>query len=206
MNSLLKANRHILSMLQERLQQLEQAAAAPVDTEKKPSRGQSFFYRSEVIFEGSYPEGRTPARSVVRTEQDASFIVTDFYLVGVFVTEPFLEGSGSPDVFPSESFIKLVNASSGRDLTVVRGDDLVPQTLTDIQELGIPKSALVPMYGYRFGVNQEAPFSLDYNYKLPVEWQLPRGATVEAMVQSGVGPYYRIGLDFVLGGYKVFGA
>jgi hypothetical protein len=207
MNPLLKANRHILSMLKERLNQLEEKASSPVNTEKTPSQGQAYFYRSEVVFEGSFPTNRSPVRSVLRTEQDASFIATDFYLIGIYFQESFKEGQSSPNTFQAESFIKLVNASSGREITVVKGENLAPGTASELPSLGIPRAALTPLYGYRLAPLSDVPFSTDYNYKFPVEYQIPRGATIEAMVEWAAGsPYYRVGLDFVLGGYKVFGA
>lgn len=207
MNPLLKANRHILSMLKERLTQLEARATSPVDTEKTPSRGQAFFYRSSTVLEGAFPTNSSPARSVVRIEQDSSFIVTDLYLVGIYSTEDFQEGLSSPNAFPAETFIKFVNASSGRDITVANGENLTPGALNELPSFGVPFSALTPLYSYRLGTFSDSCVSLDYNYTLPVEYQLPRGSTVEAMVQWAAGaPYYRLGLDFVLGGYKVFGA
>lgn len=206
MNALLKANRHILSMLKERLNQLEAVESAPVDTKKEPSKGQAFFYRSETVLEGSFPSNRSPSRSVVRIEQDSSFIVTDFFLLGVYVQDDFREGRATPINFLAESFIKLTNASSGREISIANGDNLLPNATTETPSFGVPFSALTPAYSSRLGGGY-APFGLDYNYKFPVEYQLPRGATVEAMVQWAAGtPNYRVGLDYVLGGYKVFGA
>ena len=209
MNSLLKANRQILAILKERLTQLEKKEAAPVDTEKTPSKGQAYFYRSEALLEVDYGiSGRNfAARSLIKTSQDSSFVVTDLYMVGVFVTENFREGNSTAFFsFNAETFIKLVNASNGRDLTVVSGDNMFPGANTDNPSFGIPFGAFTPLYSTRFG-GGFAPFALDYSYKLPVEYQLPRGAVIEAMAQWTPGiPYYGVGVDFVLGGYKVFGA
>lgn len=206
MNALLKANRHILSMLKERLNQLEAVESAPVDTEKVPSKGQAFFYRSKAVLEGTFPSNRNPSRSIVRIEQDSSFIVTDFFLLGVYVQDDFGEGMAAPTSFFADAFIKLTNTSSGRSLSIATGENLVPNATSEIPSFGIPFPALTPAYSIRLG-GGFAPFGLDYNYKFPVEYQLPRGATVEAMVQWAAGtPNYRVGLDYVLGGYKVFGA
>jgi len=68
--------------------------------------------------------------------------------------------------------------------------------------------------GYQNGGGNN--YAFDYHYDLPSEYLLPRGAVVEGscqLVASGTPgarvdgyPYTRIGVDYVLGGYKVFGA
>lgn len=208
MNSLLKANRQILSMLKERLTQIKEKESAPVDTKKTPSKGQAYFYRSSAVLEVPYPQGSNfVTRSVIRTEQDSSFIVTDIYMVGVFVTENFKEGNSTAfSGYSAETFIKLVNVSSGRELTITNGENMFPGATPENPAFGVPFGAFTPLYSTRLGGGY-APFALDYSYKLPAEYQLPRGAVVEALAQwTPSSPYYGIGVDFVLGGYKVFGA
>jgi hypothetical protein len=188
-------------MLEERLSQLEKKESAPADLKKVPSQGQAYFYRSKIAYSGQ-PES-SPVSSIVRVEQDAAFVATDLYITAVRSmsdTEP-TEGI----VLPSSSLVKFITTSSGRDLTIATRKNIAANNFFDF---GVPLAALNPLYGVE---SAQVRWGLDYHYRLPCEYLLPRGATVEALligVPLAVPPptIFNIGIDYVLGGYKVFGA
>lgn len=188
-------------MLQERLAQLEEAESGRVDTNKTPSEGQVYFYRSRAtLFEDS--PGAT-ATSLIRVEQDAAFVATDLYVIGSTITTEFATPFFS-EGFTGTPFVKFVCTSSGRNLSVSSGKQVFPERLFDF---GVPYECLIPLYREQ---NPQSAAALDYHYKLPCEYLLPRGATLEALAvftRLGSGDLnFNIGIDFVLGGYKVFGA
>lgn len=201
MNSFLKTNRQLLAMLEESLAQLEKKESAPANLKKVPSQGQAYFYRSKIAYSGQ--QEFSPVSSIVRVEQDAAFVATDLYITAVrsmSESEP-IEGS----IFPNSSLLKFTTTSSGRDLTISTRKNIAANNFFDF---GVPLAALNPLYG----IDSAQPrWGLDYHYRLPCEYLLPRGATVEALligVPLAAPPptIFNIGIDYVLGGYKVFGA
>lgn len=202
MNPLLRTNRQLLAILKERLGNLQKFEEFSVDFKKIPSEGQSYFYRSVANLgpsEQAVPG--TTITSFVRVEQDAAFVVTDIYVTGAYDRKPFVPGTSA--VYTP--LVKFTNFSNGRNLTissdsVIYSDPTVPVTFT---EFGIPQPALQPL-----GSFPGAIISYDYHYKMPCEYLVPRASVIGGAFQfnDSSEPSYSYALDFVLGGYKVFGA
>lgn len=199
MNSLVKANRQLLAILKEHLQYLQKMEEFSADTKKIPSEGQAYFYRSSANLGPAdvAPLGSTTS-SFVRTEQDSAFVVTDIYVTGAYRRKPFV-----PDwsyAFPL--FLKFTNSSNGRSLTISKDNVYYDVNNILFTDFGIPSTAFTPP-------GAGGIINFDYHYQLPCEYLLPRGAVVRGDLQEpdGLGkPSYASALDFVLGGYKVFGA
>lgn len=212
MNSFLKMNKQLLAMTEERIAQIEKKESAPANLKKIPSQGQAYFYKSKTVF--SNQAQTSLISNVVRVEQDAAFVVTDLYITAVSTQSIGLSEGG---FVPDTALVKFVNTSSGRDLTISTNKEIVPESAilapSTFFDFGVPLTALIPLYSGFFFDLRQAPWSLDYHYPLPCEYLLPRGATVDALVVGNQivainesATIFNIGIDYVLGGYKVFGA
>lgn len=156
--------------------------------------------------------------SAVQIEQDAAFVVTDLYVTsteGASSTGGLRSGAGT-------TTIVLENMSSGRTLTIPTSDTVL--LASDAKEYTLMGDALSHFVspGIFTGTTLNATM-FDRFYKFPVEYLVPRGAVL-AVYRTGPkrvklpvsSPYYVPGqpepktpnqyVDFVLGGYKVFGA
>lgn len=211
MNTLIKANKQLLAMLNERLGQLESREESPVDYRKIPSKGQGFFYRSETVFD-SNGAVFTNGSSLIKTQQDAAFVATDLFIFKILNDE-----RENPVGLTIPSYLKFTASSSGRRLTESKDEVLWTSgtTNTSLFEFGVPFEQLTPLY--RNNTTTPPVSSCDYHYKLPVEYLIPRGAVVEAsamftnLIFSATPAddpiqNFKVAVDYALGGYKVFGA
>lgn len=209
MNPILKSNKQLLAILEDQIKDLEKKQAI-VDANAIPSQGRAYFYRAN--FQIQYLRGGFFAapgvQNQITIDQDTAFVATDLYFRTVI---------NNPDEFSSNSpcYVTITQMSSGRQLTPV--DDF--SVYGNLKNPGIPLQHVVPL----LGPPQNPQLGYDYNYKLPCEWLLPRGAILQFNivrdftdaiypVYDEAGPPFGLGIqyaglvDVVLGGYKVVGA